>query len=106
MVEHKRIRSGNYTRDYQQARDRAINAAEQNRLKGGKDPSYLVGCKTPWSSGMGHAPQRYDDHQKELIMMKIAKIKKHNAELCMTHYVATTFNKGGPGGSSGALDTT
>jgi hypothetical protein len=97
-IEHKRIRSGNYPRDYEQARARAINAAEQDRLKGGKGPLYLAGCKTQWSSGMGHAPQRYDDYQKEQIMMEIAKIKKQNAELCMTHYTATTFNKGGPGG--------
>ncbi len=76
QTELKRIRSGNYPRDYLNARDRDIKAAEHDRLKGGKGPLYLAGCKTPWSSGMGHAPQRYDDYQKERIMMKIAKIKK------------------------------
>jgi hypothetical protein len=97
-TEHKRIISGNYSRDYEQARDRAIHAAEQDRLKGGKGPLYLAGCKTRWSSGMGQAPQRYDDHLKERIMREIAKIKQQNAELCQTHYTATKFSKGGPGG--------
>jgi hypothetical protein len=47
---------------------------------------------------MGQAPQRYDDYQKERIMLRIEKIKEQNAELCQTHYTATKFRKGGPGG--------
>jgi hypothetical protein len=54
--EHKRIRSRVYSKAYLDARDRDITAAEQERLKGGHGPLYLAGCKTPWSSGMGHAP--------------------------------------------------
>jgi hypothetical protein len=84
--EHKRIRAGVFPRSYLNARDRDIKAAEQERLKGGAGLLYLAGYKTPWSTGMGQTPQRYDDYQKERIMLKIAKIKQQNAELCQTHY--------------------
>ncbi len=96
--EHKLIRTRVYSKSYKEARNRDITAAEQDRLKGGKGPLYLAGCKTPWSAGMGQAPQRYDDFQKDKLMMQIARIKKNNAELCQTHYTATKFKKGGPGG--------
>jgi hypothetical protein len=46
---------------------------------------------------MGQAPQRYDDFQKDRLLMQIERIKKNNAELCQTHYTATKFKKGGPG---------
>ena len=98
MENHKRIRSKVYSKAYLEARDRDITAAEKERLEGGNGPLYLSGCKTPWSSGMGHAPQRYDDFQKGRIIDQIAQIKKNNAELCPTHYTANKFNKGGPGG--------
>jgi hypothetical protein len=98
MENHKRIRSKVYSKAYLEARDRDITAAEKERLEGGNGPLYLSGCKTPWSSGMGHAPQRYDDFQKGRIIDQIAQIKKNNAELCLTHYTANKFNKGGPGG--------
>jgi hypothetical protein len=98
MKEHKLIRSGVYSKTYKEARNRDITAAEEDRLKGGKGPFWLVGCKTPWSPGMGHAPQHYDDYQKDKLLRQIARIKKNNAELCQTHYTATKFTKGGPGG--------
>ena len=98
MKEHKLIRSRVYSKTYKEARNRDITAAEQDRLKGGRGPLYLAGCKTPWSPGMGHAPQRYDDFQKDRLLQQIARIKKNNAELCQTHYTATKFTKGGPGG--------
>jgi hypothetical protein len=96
--EHKRIRSRVYSKAYLEARDRDIKAAEQEKSRGGKGPLYLAGCKTPWSSGMGHAPQRYDDYQKGRLIDQIAQIKKNNAELCQTHYTANKFQNGGPGG--------
>jgi hypothetical protein len=74
--EHKLIRTRVYSKSYKEARERDITAAEKNRLEGGKGPLYLAGCKTPWSSGMGQAPQRYDDFQKDRLMMQIARIKK------------------------------
>jgi hypothetical protein len=97
---HKRIRTGVYSKKYLEARDRDIKAAEEVRLKGGNGPLYLAGCKTPWSSGMGQAPQRYDDFQKGRIIDQIAQIKRINAEHCQLHYTAQKFdkNKGGPGG--------
>jgi hypothetical protein len=96
--EHKLISTRVYSKSYKEARIRDITAAEQDRLKGGKGPLYLAGCKTPWSPAMGQAPQRYDDFQKDRLLQQIARIKKNNAELCQTHYTATKFKKGGPGG--------
>jgi hypothetical protein len=96
--EHKLITTRVYSKSYKEARNRDITAAEQDRLKGGTGPLYLAGCKTPWSPGMGQAPQRYDDFQKDRLLMQIERIKKNNAELCQTHYTATKFKKGGPGG--------
>jgi hypothetical protein len=98
MKDHTLIRTGVYSKAYKEARNRAITAAEEDRLKGGNGPIYLAGCKTPWSPGMGQAPQRYDDFQKDRLLQQIARIKKNNAELCQTHYAATKFTKGGPGG--------
>jgi hypothetical protein len=96
--EHKKIRTAVYPKSYINARDRDIKYAEHERLKGSKVPLNLAGCKTPWSSGMGQAPQCYNDFQKERIMLKIAKIEQQNAALCQTHYTASSFKKGGPGG--------
>jgi hypothetical protein len=98
MKDHKLIRTGVYSKAYKEKRNRDITAAEEDRLKGGTGPLYLAGCKTPWSPGMGQAPLRYDDFQKDRLLQQIARIKKNNAELCQTHYTATKFRKGGPGG--------
>jgi hypothetical protein len=98
IKDHKLIRTGVYSKAYKEKRNRDITAAEEDRLKGGTGPLYLAGCKTPWSPGMGQAPLRYDDFQKDRLLQQIARIKKNNAELCQTHYTATKFRKGGPGG--------
>ncbi len=47
MEEHKLIRTRVYSKSYKEARDRDITVAEHERLKGGKGPLCLAGCKTP-----------------------------------------------------------
>jgi hypothetical protein len=89
-----RIRQGTQTQDYLWKRDKAIKAAEAERLAGGLGPVYLAELKFPWKSDEGQAPREYDEDQIDAIKEQIEKIIDNNAALCQLEYTAT---KGEPG---------
>jgi hypothetical protein len=90
-----RIRQHIQTQDYLWKRDKAIKAAEAEKLAGGLGPVYLAGVKFPWLSDQGQAPRAYDEDKIDEIKEQIEKIMDNNAALCQLEYTAT---KGGPGG--------
>ncbi len=93
--DESKIRTGCPDKRYLEKRDKALAAAEDDRLAGKPGPRYLAGIKGPWNTGHGTVLRNYDDHQLVKIQDLIDKIIKHNAELCKLEYTAT---KGGPGG--------
>jgi hypothetical protein len=90
-----RIKQHTQSQDYLWKRDKAIKAAEAERLAGGIGPHFLAGVKFPWFSDQGHAPGAYDDDQIDELKEQIERIMDENAKLCQLEYTAT---KGGPGG--------
>ncbi len=76
-------------------KEKAIIAAEADRLAGFMGPNYLSGVKSPWTPDRGHAPIHYDAHQVDRLKSQIERIKSSNAAMCQLEYTA---NKGGPGG--------
>jgi hypothetical protein len=90
-----RIKQHTQSQDYLWKRDKAIKAAEAERLAGGIGPHFLAGVKFPWFSDQGHAPGAYDDDQIDELNEQIERIMDENAKLCQLEYTAT---KGGPGG--------
>jgi hypothetical protein len=90
-----RIKQHTQSQDYLWKRDKAIKAAEAERLAGGIGPHFLAGVKFPWFSDQGHAPGAYDDDQINELNEQIERIMDENAKLCQLEYTAT---KGGPGG--------
>ncbi len=94
-TEMKRIRSKIHSADYVRKRDKAIKAAEAERLAGGLWPVYLAGVKFPWLSDHGQAPRAYDEDKIDEIKEQIEKIVDDNAALCQLEYTA---QKGGPRG--------
>jgi hypothetical protein len=95
--EMKRIKSQNHSADYLRKRDKAIKAAEEERLAGGLEPVHLSGIKFPWSSDHGRAPVEYENDQVKQIKERNDNIKRESAELFQLEYSAT---KGGPGGQA------
>jgi hypothetical protein len=93
----KRIKSKTYEYGYLKEREKAITAAEADRLSGLDGPTYLAGVKTPWMSDRGHAPIHYDVYQVDRLQSQIERIRSSNAVMCQLEYTA---NKGGPGGQA------
>ena len=93
----KRIKSKTYESGYLKEKDKAITAAEADRLAGLDGPTYLAGVQTPWTSDRGHAPIHYDVFQVDRLQSQIERIKSSNAVMCQLEYTA---NKGGPGGQA------
>ena len=77
--------------------DKAITAAESDRLSGLIGPDYLAGVKFPWTPDRGHAPIHYDEYQIDILKSRIEQIKNSNTVMCQLEYTA---NKGGPGGQA------
>ncbi len=90
-----RIQQHTQTQDYLWKRDKAIKAAEAERLAGGLGPVYLAGVRFPWLSDHGQAPRAYDEDKIEEIKEQIEKIMEDNAALCQLEHTA---QKGGPRG--------
>jgi hypothetical protein len=90
-----RIKQHTQSQDYLWKRDKAIKAAEVERLAGGIGPVFLAGVKFPWLSDQGQAPKAYDDDKIDELNEQVEKIMDNNATLCQLEYTAT---KGGPGG--------
>jgi hypothetical protein len=90
-----RIKQHTQSQDYLWKRDKAIKAAEVERLAGGIGPVFLAGVKFPWLSDQGHAPGAYDDDKIDELNEQIERIMDDNAKMCQLEYTAT---KGGPGG--------
>ena len=86
-----RIKQHTQTQDYLWKRDKAIKAAEVERLAGGLG----AGVKFPWLSDQGQAPRAYDDDKIDELNEQIERIMDDNAKMCQLEYTAT---KGGPGG--------
>ncbi len=78
-------------------KEKAILAAETDRLAGLSGPPYLAGVKYPWTHDRGQAPTHYDAYQVDMIQSQIERIKSNNATMCQLEYTA---NKGGPGGQA------
>jgi hypothetical protein len=93
----KRIKSKIYELGYQKDEDKAIVAAEVDRLAGLIGPMYLAGVKFPWTPDRGQAPIHYDTYQVDRLQSQIERIKNSNAAMCQLEYTA---NKGGPGGQA------
>jgi hypothetical protein len=93
----KRIKSKTYESGYLKEKDRAIIAAEADRLAGLDGPAYLEGVKFPWTPDRDHAPIHYDVFQVDRLQSQIERIKSSNAAMCQLEYTA---NKGGPGGQA------
>ncbi len=93
----RRIRGRNYDMGYMRAKDKAIAAAESDRLKGLLGPCYLAGVTHPWYPDQGQAPIHYDEYQVSLLQARIDRIKNHNTVTCQLEYTA---NKSGPGGQA------
>ncbi len=71
----KRIKSKTYSSDYSKEKDKAIKAAEADRLAGLVGPTYLAGVKFPWTSDRGHAPIHYDAYQVDSFSHKLNESK-------------------------------
>ncbi len=93
----KRIKSKTYSSGYLKDKEKAIIAAEVDRLAGLIAPTYLAGVKFPWTPVRGQAPIHYDAHQVDRLKSKIESIENSNAVMCQLEYTA---NKGGPGGQA------
>ncbi len=62
--------------------ERAITAAELERLSGLIGPCYLAGVKFPWTPDRDHAPMHYDEYQIDMLKSRIEQIKSSNAVMC------------------------
>ena len=92
----RRIKQRTASKNYVDARDKALNRAETARKSGKETPRWLKDARPPWNDGTGMAITRYDEMMIEEIRRHILDVRSDNATIRVLEDVDKA--KGGPGG--------